>query len=96
MVGTPNGSVVRETNFIIIAGPMAQTQGDLPVVLLQQLLQRLGHQALAAVGAVVGADDQLVGDARASGPPRMSRSWVRAPMIEITRLPASLRARAMG
>ncbi len=62
MVGTLNGWVVCETNFIMIVGPMAHDLSDLAGRAVQQLLERLGDQRLAAIGAVVGADDQLVGD----------------------------------
>ncbi len=61
MVCTPNGFVVRAQNFIMIAGPMAQTR-SIACPRFEHLLQRVGDQRLAPVGAVVGADDQLVAD----------------------------------
>ena len=52
--------MVSQQNFIMIGGPMATARSGL--LRLADLLERHGDQGFAAVGAVVGADDQLVGD----------------------------------
>jgi hypothetical protein len=57
MVLTPKGRVVSTQACIIGSGPMAITRSGGP---LQHLLQRGGHEARAAVAAVVGADDEVV------------------------------------
>ena len=58
MVFTPNGRVVSTQAFIIGSGPMATTRSGFSFS--QDLLQRRGDEAGLAVGAVVGADDEVV------------------------------------
>ena len=62
MVGTPKGSVVRATNFIMTPGPMAQTRAISPGRSSRSSRSGSVTRRLAAVRAVVGAHDQLVGD----------------------------------
>ena len=63
IVCTPNGRVVWQQNFIMIGRTDGIDAADaLSASCFEQFLQRLGDQALAAGGAVVGGDDVLVAD----------------------------------
>ena len=57
----PCGRVVSATACIIRSGPMASTKSIFRPD-CDQLLELVGHEALAAVAAVVGRDQELVAD----------------------------------
>ena len=94
-VGMPNGRVTSQHAFIIGMGPMATTSRTFCFA-ARTSASACGHEALAAVAAVVGGDDQLVAALRGTGPPRRRGRWLRKPTMEMVRLPCFLYSRSCG